>query len=59
VAAGFLADRGYDNVSVTVTQNRVEVSAEDTVDTAILGLIGIGTFTVRGDAVAEPETGIG
>jgi Flp pilus assembly protein TadG len=59
VAAGFLADRGYDNVSVTVTQNQVEVSAEDTVDTAILGLIGIGSFTVHGDAVAEPETGIG
>ena len=59
VAAGFLADRGYDNVSVTVTQNRVEVSADDTVDTAILGLIGIGSFTVHGDAVAEPETGIG
>jgi Flp pilus assembly protein TadG len=59
VAAGFLADRGYQNVSVSVNGNRVTVSAESTADTAILGLIGIGSFTVRGDAVAEPEAGIG
>lgn len=59
VAAGFLADRGYQNISVSVNGNRVTASAESTADTAILGLIGIGSFTVRGDAVAEPEAGIG
>jgi Flp pilus assembly protein TadG len=59
VAAGFLAERGYTNISVTVTGNQVFTSAESTADTAILGLVGIGSFTVRGDAVAEPETGIG
>jgi Flp pilus assembly protein TadG len=59
VAAGFLADRGYQNISVAVNGNRVTASAESTADTAILGLIGIGSFTVRGEAVAEPEAGIG
>jgi len=59
IAAGFLSERGYQNISVSVNGNRVTASAESTADTAILGLIGIGSFTVRGDAVAEPQAGIG
>lgn len=59
VASGFLAERGYTNISVTVNGNQVFTSAESTADTAILGLVGIDSFTVHGDAVAEPETGIG
>lgn len=59
LATDFLASRGYTNISVTVEGNQVATSADTTVDTAILGLIGISTFNVHGDAVAEPETGIG
>jgi Flp pilus assembly protein TadG len=59
LATDFLSARGYTNISVTVNGNRVTTSADSSVDTAILGLIGIGSFTVHGDAVAEAQTGIG
>jgi Flp pilus assembly protein TadG len=59
LAEDFLSARGYTNISVTVNGNRVTASADSSVDTAILGLVGIGSFTVHGEAVAEPETGIG
>jgi len=59
VATSFLAGRGYTNIQVSVNGNQVTVSADTTVDTAILGLVGINTFDIHGDAVAEPETGIG
>jgi hypothetical protein len=42
-----------------VNGNEVSTSAEASVDTAILSLVGIDTFSVRGDATATPETGIG
>jgi Flp pilus assembly protein TadG len=59
IATDFLSQRGYTNISVVVTGNEVTTSAQATVDTAILSLVGINTFTVRGDATATPETGIG
>jgi Flp pilus assembly protein TadG len=59
VATDFLSQRGYTNISVVVNGNQVNTSAEATVDTAILSLIGIGKFTVTGQATATPETGIG
>lgn len=59
VATDFLSQRGYTNISVVVTGNEVTTSAQATIDTAILSLVGINTFTVRGDATATPETGIG
>jgi len=59
LASDFLSSRGYTNISVVVRGNQVETSADSSVETAILGLVGIGSFTVHGDAVAEPETGIG
>lgn len=59
VATDFLSQRGYTNISVVVNGNEVSTSAEASVDTAILSLVGINTFTVRGDATATPETGIG
>jgi Flp pilus assembly protein TadG len=59
VASDFLSQRGYTNISVVVNGNEVTASAEASVDTAILSLIGIDTFTVRGEASATPETGIG
>ena len=59
VASNFLAGRGYTNIDVRVNGNRVTVSADGKVDTAILGLVGINSFPVHGTAVAEPETGIG
>ncbi|NEA31504.1 Tad domain-containing protein [Streptomyces sp. SID13031] len=57
VATDFLSARGYTNISVTVNGNRVTASADSSVDTAILGLVGIDSFTVHGEAVAEPEIG--
>lgn len=58
-ATAFLAARGYTNIDVRVNGIQVTVSADSKVDTVILGLIGIPSFPVHGDAVAEPETGIG
>ncbi|TDD58286.1 pilus assembly protein [Kribbella antibiotica] len=59
VATNFLGDRGYTDISVVVDGNEVSVSAQTTVDTAILSLIGISTFTIRGNATAVPQIGIG
>jgi Flp pilus assembly protein TadG len=59
IASDFLASRGYTNISVTINGNQVTTSADTTVNTAILGLIGISTFSVHGEATAVPETGIG
>jgi Flp pilus assembly protein TadG len=59
IATDFLSERGYTNISVVVTGNEVTTSAQATVDTAILSLVGINSFSVKGDATATPETGIG
>ncbi|WP_405055954.1 pilus assembly protein TadG-related protein [Kribbella sp. NBC_01505] len=59
VGSGFLAERGYTDISVSVNGNEVTASAQSTVDTAILSLIGINTFTIRGQATAVPQIGIG
>ena len=58
-ASAFLSARGYTNIEVRVEGLQVFASADSKVDTVILGLIGIGSIPVDGDAVAEPETGIG
>lgn len=59
IATDFLSQRGYTDISVQVDGNEVTTSAQATVDTALLSLVGINTFTVKGDATAMPETGIG
>jgi Flp pilus assembly protein TadG len=59
IATDFLSERGYTNISVQVVGNEVTTSAQATVNTAILSLVGIDTFEVHGDATATPETGIG
>lgn len=59
IATDFLSQRGYTDISVQVDGNEVTTSAQATVDTALLSLVGINTFTVKGDATATPETGIG
>ncbi|MEU0093633.1 pilus assembly protein TadG-related protein [Kribbella sp. NPDC006257] len=59
IATDFLSQRGYTDISVQVDGNEVTTSAQATVDTVILSLVGINTFTVKGDATATPETGIG
>lgn len=59
VATNFLSERGYTDISVVVDGNEVTTSAQTTVDTAILSLIGINTFTIRGEATAVPQIGIG
>ena len=59
ISTDFLSQRGYTDISVQVDGNEVTTSAQATVDTALLSLVGINTFTVKGDATAMPETGIG
>ncbi|GAA0608737.1 pilus assembly protein [Kribbella sandramycini] len=59
VATDFLSARGYTDISVVVDGNEVSASAQSSVDTAILSLIGINTFTIRGAATAVPQIGIG
>ncbi|PJJ53570.1 putative Flp pilus-assembly TadE/G-like protein [Mumia flava] len=60
-AASYLTQRGYAPgqyaVSVAPAGAEVEVSVEDTTDTALLGLVNIDTFDVRAAASAEPATG--
>jgi len=56
-ATAFMADRGYRNISVTVNGDEVTTSAEGSVDTAILSLVGIKSFTIRGEATAEAVVG--
>jgi Flp pilus assembly protein TadG len=56
-ATGFMADRGYRNISVTVDGDKVTTSAEGSVDTTLLSLVGIGSFTVRGEATAAAVNG--
>jgi Flp pilus assembly protein TadG len=56
-ATAFMADRGYRNISVSVDGDEVTTSAEGSVDTAILSLIGIKSFTVRGEATAQAVEG--
>lgn len=56
-ATSFMADRGYHNVSVAVDGDEVTTSAEGNVDTALLSLVGIKSFTVRGEATAEAVDG--
>lgn len=55
-AGGFLAGRGYGAISVTVDDSSVSVGAEDTVQTAMLQLIGVFTFDISAGATAEAVT---
>jgi len=56
-ATEFMAEKGYRNISVSVDGDEVTTSAEGTVDTALLSLVGIKSFTVRGEATAEAVDG--
>ncbi|GAA2843702.1 pilus assembly protein TadG-related protein [Kribbella solani] len=56
-ATSFMADRGYRNIAVAVDGDKVTTSAEGSVETALLSLVGIKSFTVRGDATAEAVEG--
>ncbi|GAB3947743.1 pilus assembly protein TadG-related protein [Kribbella albertanoniae] len=56
-ATGFMAERGYHDIDVQVDGNAVTVSAAGTVDTVLLNLAGIGSFTVRGEATAVAVDG--
>ena len=59
-AADFLAAAGYDvaRASVQADEDRVSVSVEADTSTALLSLIGIHTFEVRGAATARAAAGI-
>jgi Flp pilus assembly protein TadG len=59
-AVDYLIGRGYDpgRIQVSVQQNEVTVTAEETVDTTLLQLIFISSFDVSGSATARPATGI-
>lgn len=56
-ATGFMANRGYRDIDVQVDGNQVTVSAAGSVDTVLLNLVGIGSFTVRGEATAVAVDG--
>lgn len=55
-AASYVGSRGYRNAGITVTDDSVTVTAKNTVDTKLLGLIGIHTFDVSASATAEAVT---
>jgi Flp pilus assembly protein TadG len=59
-ARSYLARLGYDpsRIGVDVAGNEVTVSAEDTISTQLLTLIGRNTFEVEGIATARPAAGI-
>jgi hypothetical protein len=56
-ATQFMADRGYKDITVSVDGAEVTASAAGTVDTVLLSLVGIGSFTVHGDATAAAVDG--
>jgi Flp pilus assembly protein TadG len=59
-ARSYLVGLGYDpsRIGVDVAGNEVTVSAEDTISTQLLTLIGRNTFEVEGTATARPAAGI-
>ena len=59
-AQSYLVRLGYDpsRIGVDVAGNEVTVSAEDTISTQLLTLIGRNTFEVAGIATARPAAGI-
>jgi Flp pilus assembly protein TadG len=59
-ARSYLVGLGYDQsrIGVDVAGNEVTVSAEDTISTQLLTLIGRNTFEVEGTATARPAAGI-
>lgn len=59
-AADFLLARGYGlgEIDVASSADQVSVAVTGTVSTDLLSLIGIGSFTVEGEALARPAVGI-
>jgi Flp pilus assembly protein TadG len=59
-AASYLVGLGYDpgRIGVNVAGNEVTVTAQDTISTQLLTLIGRNTFEVEGTAAARPAAGI-
>jgi Flp pilus assembly protein TadG len=59
-ATSYLVGLGYDpgRIGVDVAGNEVTVTAEDTISTQLLTLIGRNTFEVNGEATARPAAGI-
>lgn len=55
-AAQHIAKLGYQNAGVSVAGNAVTVRATDTVETKLLSLIGIGSFSVSASATADAVT---
>lgn len=55
-AASYVNSRGYRNAGITVDEDTITVQAKDTVDTKLLGLIGINSFDVSASATSEAVT---
>ena len=55
-AGGFLSGLGYSDIRVGVNDSSVTVGASDTVPTALLQLIGVGTFDISATATAQAVT---
>jgi hypothetical protein len=54
-ARDVLGGRGYENIRVSATEELVTVTAEVTVPTIMLSLIGINEFTFEATATADAE----
>lgn len=55
-AGSFLSGRGYSGIQVAADQESVSVRASDTVPTALLQLVGIGSFDISAGATAQAVT---
>lgn len=55
-AVSYMGSIGYADVNASVGQDTVTVGARDTVPTALLQLVGIGTFDISATATAEAVT---
>jgi len=55
-AGSFLAQLGYSGIQVAANERCVSVGASDTVPTALLQLIGIGSYDISASATARAST---
>lgn len=55
-AADYLREVGRLDSAITVQNGQISVTSRDSVDTVLLGLIGINTFEIRASATSEAVT---
>jgi Flp pilus assembly protein TadG len=57
-AGSFLGRLGYSGITVTANERCISVGARDTVPTAMLQLIGIGSYDISATATARASTSV-